>query len=112
MAAQGSSPGPFCPESPVRPSIAAGPALSFETRCRTRNEVVGAVVSCGDDEERPRTDVAFLFGAGVSARFGPVELLLEGRYDLGLRDVDTVDALRTHNRGFTLTPRVSLPLSW
>lgn len=101
----------FLPARAVRPSVAAGSAVSFETRCRASQDpaVVAALVSCGD-EGRPRTDVGLLFGAGVSWRFGPAEVLVEGLYHLGLRDIETVDALGTRNRGFTLTPRVSLPV--
>ncbi len=100
----------FLPESPVRPSLSAGPAISFETRCRMRALEPASVVSCDAEEDRPGTDVGFLFGAGVSWRVGPADVLVEGRYDLGLRDIDTVDALDTHNRGFTLAPRISIPV--
>lgn len=101
---------PF-PGSPIRPSVGAGPGVSIETRCRTRRDpgVVGEVVGC-DDAGRRGTDVGFLFGAGLSWDLGGLELLLEGVYALGLRDIGSVDAIDTRNRGFVLTPRVSLPL--
>jgi hypothetical protein len=99
------------PGSAVRPSVLFGPAVSFETRCRMSRDVgvLASVVRC-DDQERTGTDVAALFGGGLAWRFGRAELLLEGLYDLGLRDVSAIDAVRVRNRGFVLAPRLSISL--
>lgn len=95
---------------PARVSLAAGPAVSLETHCEMEQDVstLAAAIGCADD--RSTTDVALVFGMGLSWRIGRADLMLEARYDLGLRDIDSIGALRTRTRGFTLAPRVSLPL--
>ena len=95
----------------VRPSFSAGPVLSFETRCRMEHEpgTLAMLIGCEDDG-RARADLGLRLGAGLAWRLGRAEVLLDGRYELGFRDLDTVDALDTRHRGFTLTPRLSLPL--
>lgn len=94
-----------------RPTVSVGPALSFETACEMdRDEsVVAALVGC-EDEGRVRTDVGLLFAAGVEWDVGQARLLLEGQYERGLRDLDSTDQLETRHRGFTLAPRVAIPL--
>lgn len=98
------------PDLPVRMSVAAGPALSFETRCAMEQDVSPVAVVVGCQDEHATTDVGLLLGAGFAWTLGTAELMLEARYDLGLRDIDTAGYLDTHNRGFMLAPRVSIPL--
>ena len=95
----------------VRPSLSAGPALSFEVACERRVDpsVLASFIGC-EDEERSETDVGLLFGAGVAWEVGPVELLLEGQYELGLRDLDPSDRTETRYRGFILAPRLSFAI--
>jgi hypothetical protein len=95
----------------VRPSVIAGPALSVEARCEERLEI-GAIanhIDC-DDTGRVRTDWGILLGGGLAAGTGRMEVALEGRYELGLRDLDRVDAIETKSRGWTVTARVSRAL--
>lgn len=101
---------PF-PDRAVRPSLSVGPAFSFETRCRMRQDesVLAALVGC-EDEGRARADVGLRLGAGLAWDVGRAEVLVDGRWELGLRDLDMVDALQTRHRGFVVTPRVSVPV--
>jgi len=100
---------PF-PSLPARLSLAAGPAVSFETYCETDQDVSTLAVLVGCDSDRSTTDLELLLGMALAWRMGRADLMLDARYDLGLRDIDSIDALHTHTRGFTLAPRVSVPV--
>lgn len=100
---------PF-PRLPARLSLAAGPRVSFETGCSMDQGMSSAALVVGCYAPRATTDVGFLFGTGVAWPVGAAELMLEVRYDLGLRDIDTTGTLDTRNRGLTLAPRLSIPV--
>jgi hypothetical protein len=98
------------PAATIRPSIAVGPAVSFETGCDFRSDPsdIAVLVGC-DDDARSKTDLGVIFGAGLGFDVGRTALLVEARYDLGLRDLDTIDRVETKNRGFALTTRFTFP---
>jgi hypothetical protein len=79
----------------LRPAVYAGPVVSFETSCNL--EVVGVSFDCDDDEDfldRKKTEWGAVFGANLDFILGPVILILDGRYQLGLTnlaDVPDVD---------------------
>ena len=66
-------------------------------------------VGC-DESGRAGADLGLIVGTGVSWRLRGVELLIDGLYEYGLRDIGALDAARIHNRGFVVTPRLSIPL--
>lgn len=100
---------PF-PSLPARVSLAAGPAVSFETHCETEQDVSTLAVLAGCESDRNTTDVALLFGMALGWRIGRADMMIEARYDLGLRDIDLIDVLHARTRVFTLAPRLSVPL--
>ncbi len=75
----------------LRPAIYAGPVVSFETGCNL--DVLGVSFSCDDDEgfvDRKTTDWGAAFGANLDFFLGPVTLLLDARYQLGLANLADV----------------------
>jgi len=76
----------------LRPAIYAGPVVSFETSCNL--DIVGVSVDCDDDEgfiDRKKTDWGAVFGANVDLILGPVILLVDARYQLGLTNLADVE---------------------
>jgi hypothetical protein len=72
----------------LRPAIYAGPVVSFETSCNL--SVLEVSVECDEDEgfvDRKTTDWGAVFGANVDFFLGPVMLLLDARYQLGLTNL-------------------------
>lgn len=76
----------------LRPAIYVGPVVSFETSCNL--DLPGVSVDCDDDEgfiDRKTTDWGAVFGANVDLILGPVILLLDGRYQMGLTNLADVE---------------------
>jgi hypothetical protein len=76
----------------LRPAIYVGPVVSFETSCNL--DFLGVSVDCDDDEgfvDRKTTDWGAVFGANVDFILGPVILLLDGRYQMGLTNLADVE---------------------
>jgi hypothetical protein len=73
----------------LRPAIYAGPVVSFETGCDI--SASGLSVDCDVGEEgfinRKKTDWAAVFGANLDFFLGPVTLIVDGRYQLGLTNL-------------------------
>ena len=72
----------------LRPAIYAGPVVSFETSCNL--DLPDGSVDCDDDEgfvDRKTTDWAAAFGANLDFFLGPVTLIVDGRYQLGLTNL-------------------------
>lgn len=83
-------------DSPVRPRFYAGPQVAFEASC-TLTGTDGSVsidVDCDSEEiedvgfETESTDYSLLFGGGLDVEAGPGVFTLDGRYDLGLRNIN------------------------
>jgi hypothetical protein len=78
----------------VRPAIYAGPVVSFETSCKVAGSEGGIDISvdCDDDldgfESRKKTDWGAVFGANIDFMLGPIVLILDGRYQLGLTNLN------------------------
>lgn len=80
----------------VRPSLFAGPAVAFEIGCtvQTASEEIALTLGCGtDDDGRTRTDWSVLLGGGGAYRVGGGAVRLEGRYDIGLAEIDDISGL-------------------
>lgn len=76
----------------VRPGVYAGGYLAFESSCAITGEGGGVSVELdcdeGDDFQRETTDFGLLFGGEVQIDVGEsLVLLIDGRYNLGLRDL-------------------------
>lgn len=103
----------------IRPLLFAGPTIAFETSCEVEagdgtTEVEG---DCADfDEEDPvetkGTDVGLTFGAGLEIDTGRLLWLLDGRYTLGLTDInDTPNAPESvKNRAWSFLAGVGIKI--
>ena len=107
--------------SSTRPIVYAGPAVSFETKCEFEGSVEGvsASVDCdrlsevgGDEDiETKGTDFGLVFGGGVEFNAGSAVIILEGRYNVGLVDInDTTDDEEIKNRAFSFMAGVGFPI--
>lgn len=73
----------------LRPAVYAGPVLSFETGCSV--SALELSVDCGDEiadvGERKTNEWGAVFGANFDFILGPVILILDARYQLGLTNL-------------------------
>lgn len=104
----------------MAPYLYGGPALAFEVGCNVVVKAGGVSASsgCDDDElesDRRTFDVGAMLGGGLAFPIGPGSLLIEGRYNFGLLDLNTgPDGGAFRNRAgavlvgyaLTLAPRV------
>jgi hypothetical protein len=103
--------GPF----PLHPRVFAGPQVGFKNTCNLSGTISGvsASVDCGGGTlgtsslQTKSTDFGLVFGGGADyALGGPLALILDGRYDLGLSDINdlgTTTGSSTTNRSFTIS---------
>lgn len=80
----------------VRPVLFAGPVISFETTCGVEGSEGGISISadCDAVDDDPiltkGTDFGVAFGGGLEIESGNLLFLLDGRYTLGLTDINDV----------------------
>lgn len=108
--------------SPLNPRLFAGPQVSFESSCEIsgEGEGVSATVDCDAEElgefgfDTKSADFSLVFGGGLDFGLGgPLALTLDGRYDLGLTDINDIDeaaATEIKNRTFSVSGGVLLRL--
>lgn len=80
----------------IAPYLYGGPAFAFEVGCTVAFSGGGFAgsASCdeGDDEfDRKKFDVGAMIGGGIAVPAGPGALLLEGRYNFGLINLNDSD---------------------
>jgi len=102
--------------SPVRPVVFVGPAVSFETSCNVGASAGGISGSTSCDtaglDERASTDFSVIFGGEVGAAVGSVIPFLGIRYDLGLSNLDTSDDPDSiKNRTWTFYGGLGVPVN-
>lgn len=93
--------------SPVRPTLYAGPAISFESKCELEGTQGGTSVAIDCDEgdfDRKSTDFGAVFGGGLGFDVGQALVTIEGRYNLGLADINDTAGETTEfkNRAFSV----------
>lgn len=106
--------------SAARPIVYAGPAVSFEAKCEIEGTVdaVSASADCndisqfgGDDIETKGTDFGIIFGGGLEFNAGSAVIIIEGRYNVGLVDInDTPDDTEIKNRAFSFMAGIGFPI--
>ncbi len=109
--------------SSARPIVYAGPAVSFETKCKIEGTADGISASAdcdrlseaGADEDilTKGTDfgIIFGFGGGVEVNAGSAVIIIEGRYNVGLVDInDTSDPGEIKNRAFSFMAGIGFPI--
>lgn len=91
------------PAASVRPYVMAGGSVAFEASCKliAEDETVSADIDCDDETlgvETESTDFGILFGGGLAFPAGPGALFVEGRYGIGLADIDASEADEAKHR--------------
>jgi hypothetical protein len=91
------------PAAAVRPYVLAGGTVSFEASCKlvAEDETVSADIDCDDEAagvDTESTDFGVLFGGGIAFPAGPGALFIEGRYGIGLADVDAEEGSEAKHR--------------
>jgi hypothetical protein len=81
--------------------VAGGPAVAFLLRARSRTEFAGATEEIDISDQINRVDFGVAMGGGVEIG----SIVIDGRYTLGLQDIDKdkSDAVNTTNRTISLT---------
>lgn len=103
--------------APVNPRLFAGPQVSFESSCELTGESGGTSVSldCADAAfDTKSTDFSLVLGGGLDFGLaGPLSITVDGRYDLGLTDINDVtdpDPAEIKNRTFAISGGLLLSL--
>lgn len=99
----------------IQPRVFAGPSVGFEIGCDVSGSEGGTSVSfsCSELElETKSVDFGLVFGAGVAFPLGSVELIIDGRYDLGLTNVNDTDGddESLKNRAWQFMAGVGFPI--
>lgn len=96
--------------SGIQPSVLAGAALAFKTACTQIHDVVTTAtwVDC-NDAPHARTDWSLVFGGGLKVPVGRAAVLLEGRYNHGMRNLFDTPRVLHMNRTFTLWSGFNVP---
>jgi len=89
----------FASEGRVRPYVLAGPEFGFRLAATETGEIAGAEAGSDDVSENfRRTDIGVALGAGVEVR----RFLVEGRYTMGLTNIDATGLTTVKNRVFAI----------
>jgi hypothetical protein len=101
--------------SSVKPRVFAGPSVAFEIGCDVSGTESGVSVSfeCSEIElETKSVDFGLVFGAGVAFPLGSVQLIIDGRYDLGLSDINDFegDTESIKNKAWQFMAGVGFPI--
>lgn len=105
----------LAPDSRVRPTVFAGPAVAFEMSCdvRTAPEELAVTLGCPEDDSRRQTDWSAILGAGIGYDTGRALVRVTGRYDHGLTQLNDTEGgqfAQLHNRAFVIGAGVSVPI--
>lgn len=107
-------------DSGLRPTVFAGPQVSFETRCRLEGQQDGASQSlaCDSDQlvdpfDTNLVEFGLVFGGGIQWPLGSFKAHADARYNLGLSNVNAgsnASVVGVNNRGWSFTFGVGKPL--
>ncbi len=101
--------------SKAKPFLLAGPSVGFLLRAKSESEFADITTEADIKDELKNLDYGINFGGGLTLKAGNANLFVEGRYNLGLADVDDsandngVD-VHVKNRGLELFAGIALPL--
>lgn len=96
------------PAGAASPYIIAGPAIAFEASCSIAFAAGGFSEDgdCDDGDvegfDRKSLDVGIAGGAGVAIPVGPGNVLVEGRYTLGMMNISDEDQVDLKNRALSI----------
>lgn len=110
-------------DSSARPIVYAGPAVSFEVKCEVEASGTedGVSVSISADCDEPSfddetldtkgTDFGIVFGGGLEFDAGSAVIIIEGRYNVGLVNLDdSTDPDDIKSRTFSFMAGVGFPI--
>jgi hypothetical protein len=98
--------------APIHPRVFAGPQVGFQNTCSLSASITGVTgsVACdsptfGTTSLTNSTDFGLVFGGGLDFPLGgPLALTVDGRYDLGLSNINGVSGTGSmKNRSFTVS---------
>lgn len=86
---------PLASATPIKPHIYAGPSVALELSCDVEAEAggVSAELACDDSSvgiETKSLDFGLVFGGGVGFGLGPGTLSVDGRYVLGMTNINDI----------------------
>jgi hypothetical protein len=108
--------------SAVTPSLYVGPVVAFETKCEVEatNASLSVSASCdtigefGEENiETKSVDFGIALGAGLAIPVGPVVLVGDVRYTLGLTDINdtaALDEVNIKNRVWSFSVGAGMPI--
>ena len=95
-------------------SVFAGPVIAFNSSAKIEGTVDGFTASVDMKDYVASFEFALAFGLGASFDAGPVEITLDGRYQLGLTTVEDVpgvsDNADVKNQGWVFMAGVGFPV--
>jgi hypothetical protein len=97
---------------PVSPRLFAGPSVAFEVGCdvEATSGAISVEGSCEDaDINTKSADFGVVFGGGVDISTGGIVLTLDGRYDLGVTNLDDSPDADAKNRAWEFFAGVGFP---
>lgn len=99
----------------LTPRVFAGPSVAFEVSCKLSGEFEGisASADCSEEEiETKSVDFGLVFGAGLGIPVGGFEIIIDGRYDLGLTNINDsdLDDGSVKNRAWQFMAGVGFPV--
>lgn len=106
---------PFGGTGLAAPFLMAGPAIAYQTGCEVDMSIDGVdrTLDCEDPEIAAKihnTDWSAVLGGGFGIPVGSGALVLDGRYQFGLRNIDaTSDPDDFKNRSFAFMIGLSFP---
>ena len=104
-------------DSQMRPFIFVGPEVEFKVSCTAEGAILAVTGSTdcdntGSEIKLKSTDFGGTAGAGIQFKAGNQVVRVDGRYTLGLTDInDSGDSRSIKNRAFAVTVGLGFPLA-
>jgi hypothetical protein len=97
--------------SSLEPRVFVGPEVNFEVNCSGFVEALGRKEG-GDCDNigKKTTDFGMVFGAGLGFGFAAVDLILDGRYYIGLTNLEE-ETGQINNRAWQFAAGIAFPLT-
>ena len=79
---------PSSSQSIIKPNVFAGPEISFKLNAKQKSETTGQPSYEQDQTDINSTDLGIIFGIGAEINLPFATIMIDLRYDLGMRSVD------------------------
>lgn len=104
-------------DSPFEPRVFAGPTVGFEMNCEIDGEQGGVSATIDCDEfglDTKSIDLGVAFGAGLAYAMERFSIIVDGRYDLGLTNLNDSDNVEddgdVKNRAWQFMAGFAIPI--